>query len=99
MYLCISEVCFWMLEFPMYCQVILPVLLKLVYSVYIDASCEQSSICQRGAFASAVRSQYFHELRIICDHGEKSGFWSPCIQSHFLCSRSQCANVPNLDNC
>lgn len=35
----------------------------------------------------------------VWDHGEKSAFRSPCIQSCFSCSRSQRANVPNSDNC
>lgn len=90
MYLGISEVCFWMLKFPIQCQIILPVLLKFVYSVYCDASCGQSSICQTGVFASAVRSRCFHELCV-------SGTMLRNLVSAY--SPASCAQGANVQMC
>lgn len=67
-------------------------------SVYCDADCGQSSIFQKEAFASAVRSRCFHEL---CMSGTmvRNLVFGLLAQSRFSCSRSQRAKVPNLDNC
>lgn len=48
--------------------------------------------------ARKVRST-FPGSRHVWDHGENSGFWFPCMQHRFSCSRSQCAHMPDLGNC